>query len=213
MLQFTRREIDTMEKLSEKTLQRQAKIKQVALNMFLEKGYEATNLKDIVKLSGGSLSSIYAAYQSKENLFMELVKDRIEKDMQNIKKIANQKYDNVYDFLLNIATYMIKTLNDKESIGLIKIVHSRIYSPNSNILKMLKEFENDYTIELIQEAFKRFDADFAVKNANLLAHMFLDTIRIQCLYKITLREERIMSKEEQDNFARFIVDFFTKTRY
>lgn len=48
-----------MEKLSEKTLQRQAKIKQVALNMFLEKGYEATNLKDIVKLSGGSLSSIY----------------------------------------------------------------------------------------------------------------------------------------------------------
>lgn len=197
-----------MEKLSEKTLQRQAKIKQVALNMFLEKGYEATNLKDIVKLSGGSLSSIYAAYQSKENLFMELVKD-----MQNIKKIANQKYDNVYDFLLNIATYMIKTLNDKESIGLIKIVHSRIYSPNSNILKMLKEFENNYTIELIQEAFKRFDADFAVKNANLLAHMFLDTIRIQCLYRITLREERIMSKEEQDNLARFIVDFFTKTRY
>lgn len=144
---------------------------------------------------------------------MELVKDRIEKDMQNIKKIANQKYDNVYDFLLNIATYMIKTLNDKESIGLIKIVHSRIYSPNSNILKMLKEFENNYTIELIQEAFKRFDADFAVKNANLLAHIFLDTIRIQCLYRITLREERIMSKEEQDNLARFIVDFFTKTRY
>lgn len=47
-----------MEKLSEKTLQRQAKIKQVALNMFLEKGYEATNLKDIVKLSG----ALYLAF-------------------------------------------------------------------------------------------------------------------------------------------------------
>ena len=44
---------------SQKVLARQEKIKAVALELFLTKGYQETSLSDIIKLSGGSYSNIY----------------------------------------------------------------------------------------------------------------------------------------------------------
>ncbi|EAH9309652.1 TetR/AcrR family transcriptional regulator, partial [Campylobacter jejuni] len=41
---------------SQKVLARQEKIKAVALELFLTKGYQETSLSDIIKLSGGSYS-------------------------------------------------------------------------------------------------------------------------------------------------------------
>ncbi|EEV5392386.1 TetR/AcrR family transcriptional regulator, partial [Campylobacter jejuni] len=41
-----------------KKLARQEKIKAVALELFLIKGYQETSLSDIIKLSGGSYSNI-----------------------------------------------------------------------------------------------------------------------------------------------------------
>ena len=42
---------------SQKVLARQEKIKAVALELFLTKGYQETSLSDIIKLSGGSYSN------------------------------------------------------------------------------------------------------------------------------------------------------------
>ncbi|EHR0430343.1 TetR/AcrR family transcriptional regulator, partial [Campylobacter jejuni] len=60
---------------SQKVLARQEKIKAVALELFLTKGYQETSLSDIIKLSGGSYSNIYNSFKSKEGLFFEILDD------------------------------------------------------------------------------------------------------------------------------------------
>ncbi|BCX78669.1 TetR/AcrR family transcriptional regulator [Campylobacter sp. 19-13652] len=54
-------------------------IMKTALELFMQNGYERTNMTDIVAISGGSLSSIYKFFDSKEGLFAAIIEDRISK--------------------------------------------------------------------------------------------------------------------------------------
>jgi AcrR family transcriptional regulator len=52
---------------------KQTKILQVASEMFLERGYDAVSLDDIVEKVGGSKSTLYSYYGGKEGLFAAIV--------------------------------------------------------------------------------------------------------------------------------------------
>lgn len=51
------------------------KIKKISINLFNEKSYEGTSLKDIFNLIGISAPSFYYYYSSKKDLYIELLKD------------------------------------------------------------------------------------------------------------------------------------------
>ncbi|MUT65119.1 TetR/AcrR family transcriptional regulator [Paenibacillus sp. NEAU-GSW1] len=53
------------------------KIKQAAVVMFAESGYEGTSLSEIAKAVGIKTPSIYAHFKSKETLFMQLLEEGI----------------------------------------------------------------------------------------------------------------------------------------
>jgi len=53
--------------------QRQEVLLKVAAEVFLEKGYEATSLDDIISWAGGSRRNIYTQFGGKEGLFKALV--------------------------------------------------------------------------------------------------------------------------------------------
>ncbi|GGF92116.1 TetR/AcrR family transcriptional regulator [Paenibacillus abyssi] len=70
------------------------RLKQAALKMFAEAGYEGTSLSEIAKAVGIKTPSIYAHFESKEHLFLTLVEDVIqeekEKFAQFIARISEQ---------------------------------------------------------------------------------------------------------------------------
>lgn len=47
-----------------------------AMQLFMEKGYGATSLHDVVSRSGGSLSTLYEMFGNKAGLFRELIEDK-----------------------------------------------------------------------------------------------------------------------------------------
>jgi AcrR family transcriptional regulator len=53
------------------------RIKQAALTMFTESGYEGASLSEIAKAVGIKTPSIYAHYKSKEQLFLQLIQEVI----------------------------------------------------------------------------------------------------------------------------------------
>ncbi|MFA9463794.1 MAG: TetR/AcrR family transcriptional regulator [Velocimicrobium sp.] len=67
------------------------KIREVAFRDFLEKGYEATNLRDISKEVGIKASSIYFYYKSKKDLFVKIYDSICYEQMEKIKKIVELK--------------------------------------------------------------------------------------------------------------------------
>lgn len=53
------------------------KIIKYAFDLFAEKGYSETSVDDIVKASGISKGGIYYYFKSKEDIFLEIAKDRL----------------------------------------------------------------------------------------------------------------------------------------
>jgi len=52
---------------------------QAAREVFLEQGYEAASVNDVVRRAGGSLATLYAQYGNKEGLFFAVIQDQHER--------------------------------------------------------------------------------------------------------------------------------------
>jgi AcrR family transcriptional regulator len=59
---------------SEQTAQLSGKLREAALDLFLENGYEGTTLEAIARAAGTTKPSLYARFQDKETLFVEVVR-------------------------------------------------------------------------------------------------------------------------------------------
>ncbi|UVI29984.1 TetR/AcrR family transcriptional regulator [Paenibacillus spongiae] len=70
-----------------------SKLKHAALMLFTESGYEGTSMSQIAKAVGIKTPSIYAHFESKEQLFLALVEDVIREDCGQFLKIVNQTAD------------------------------------------------------------------------------------------------------------------------
>lgn len=66
------------------------RIKHSAQIYFEEKGYEATTLREIAKRVGINAASLYYYYPSKEDLFIDLLKDSQAYQNQAIQKLASE---------------------------------------------------------------------------------------------------------------------------
>jgi AcrR family transcriptional regulator len=56
---------------------RRAAFLKAARDVFLEYGYEAANMAEIVKRAGGSLSTLYAQFGGKKGLFEAMIDARV----------------------------------------------------------------------------------------------------------------------------------------
>ncbi|MGE0741281.1 MAG: TetR/AcrR family transcriptional regulator [Hyphomonadaceae bacterium] len=57
---------------------------QAARQVFLDQGYEAASVNDIVRLAGGSLATLYAQFGNKEGLFLAVTQDQQERFVRAI---------------------------------------------------------------------------------------------------------------------------------
>ena len=52
---------------------------EAAREVFLDQGYEAASVNDVVRLAGGSLATLYSQFGNKEGLFLAVVQDQHER--------------------------------------------------------------------------------------------------------------------------------------
>jgi len=58
---------------------------QVAKEIFLKKGYSGMNMREIAKLSGVSIGTLYNLFGSKENLSLIIMKENLDKFLKDLK--------------------------------------------------------------------------------------------------------------------------------
>lgn len=89
--------------------------------LFVEKGYEATTLGDIVGRSGGSLATLYELFENKPGLLRALVAERcINMDGPLDRAMsADLPYRQV---LRNVAEEMLDRVLDPTHVGLFRVV-------------------------------------------------------------------------------------------
>lgn len=103
---------------------RQGAILDAAETLFLEQGYEGTSLAEIVKLSGGSLATLYELFGNKQGLLHaiaarwrdEAVGDALERNRDAPRSHA--------DMLMDYARQKIDTMKSPRAIALIRMLIS-----------------------------------------------------------------------------------------
>lgn len=82
------------------------RIKQAAVTMFTESGYEGTSMSEIAKEVGIKTPSIYAHFKSKEQLFLQLLEEGIaDERSQFIRLRETTKLEQVWEQLYKVFDF------------------------------------------------------------------------------------------------------------
>ncbi|WP_169084441.1 TetR/AcrR family transcriptional regulator [Paenibacillus sp. PL91] len=128
------------------------RIKQAALTMFTESGYEGASLSEIAKAVGIKTPSIYAHYKSKEQLFLQLIQEVIAEERKQylellqaiMKEPIKQQVYRLFEFFTDLNHLTTGQAFLKRTI-LVPPRHLR-----DQLRQDLMRYENELTEGLIE---------------------------------------------------------------
>lgn len=118
----------------------------ISFKFFLERGYEATNIRDICKEVGIKASSLYFHYKSKQDLFFYIYDDITLGYLNRIRSIEEVKKDmpipeKLYFLLKRKMEFYAEDISKRKFI-----LRYHLYPPEE-ILKTLREKYKEFTNE------------------------------------------------------------------
>jgi len=178
------------------------RIKQTALRLFTEYGFEGASLSDIAKSVGIKTPSIYAHYRSKEQLFVRLVEDVIVEEQhkwmqlmeeENVRnRSAEERLRGIFHFFTDFKGMSAGQSFLKRTIlmpprGLEERIRSDIIAYEENVTSLLRG--------LLQEAAKELETAMSPEREEMQIAAFyalIDGLLVEFqLYDETTHRKRI----------------------
>ncbi|MGG4034647.1 TetR/AcrR family transcriptional regulator [Paenibacillus cisolokensis] len=167
------------------------RLKQAALTAFLESGYEGASLSAIAKQVGIRTPSIYAHFNSKEQLFLELLNDVIQEELANYKalveRVSNRPIKEqlraVFDFFTDLdhissgqaflkRTMMVPPKHLKEQLHRLFLAHE---AELVRYLADILEKGMDENVLVRQDTGRMLALFFALTDGMLVEHELYDS--------------------------------------
>ena len=104
-------------------LKRQRTLIDAATELFLEVGYSAASMNQLVERAGGSKSSIYTYFHNKEGLFVAVIEDMVRDILFPLHAIEPDEED-LTESLRNLADRTLDVLTSRKGLGLSRIVYA-----------------------------------------------------------------------------------------
>lgn len=92
-----------------------------ARELFVERGYDAVSLSEIVKRSGGSLATLYELFENKAGLLGAIVASKRFSTHDQIDAVV-ARGGTPAAMITDIANVIIESFSDDETIGLMRVV-------------------------------------------------------------------------------------------
>ncbi len=99
---------------------------QAAVDLFAEKGYAATSVREIVAAAGVTKPVLYYYFQSKEGIYLEIM-TRASNDLQANLEAISDRASSVWERLLKLADTTYNAYS--ENIKTMKIMHAMMFGP------------------------------------------------------------------------------------
>jgi len=124
-MQMIKKEAKTSKIQQSRREKRRQAMLDAANAIFLEKGYGATSLADVVKESGGSLATLYDLFGGKEGLFHEIVEMKCDEFTQilNNEEITDKSLDIA---LRKIGEHFFMAILAEDGLSFFRLVISEI---------------------------------------------------------------------------------------
>jgi len=169
----------------------------VALDLFSEKGFAATSIREIAKGVGIRKSSIYNHFASKDDIFRTLFSVFGAKTIKEIFESDDlrKKIDQPYEFFKTYARLIKEFLNNQEEQKLLKVM---LIEHNSQIVqRIMKEKFLGEDIEIIMGIFNEMIEKGLIKPYDplTLANQFIGPL-------VFIRIQHLLLSYESNDFSR-----------
>ena len=115
-----------------------------ALNAFVERGFAATKLEDVARMAGVSKGTLYLYYESKEELFMAVVRETIVPNIAQAEKIMTEFKGDTRDLFKELIANWYRQISSVDMAGICKLM----FAEASNF----PELAQFYHAEVIQRS-------------------------------------------------------------
>lgn len=161
-------------------------IKKSALIQYVQKGYEATTLDDIVESIGIKKQSVYSHFKHKEEIFLEVVKDVVAEEINFINKFFEKhEKSETKEVLFHLLTkYKERYLHQEEAN--IKFLLRIAFIPPYHLQDFVINQFHLYNNELVYHVNKVFshskDIVVTAEEGTVSFMNFLDGILVELIY-------------------------------
>lgn len=181
-----------------------------ARDLFVERGYAATSLADIVERSGGSLSTLYKLFGGKEGLLIAALESEPDSFSQEIARMVDSG-DDPAKVLRALSLVLHKQMTSPKWIALLRVIISESLR-NPEFARRLDQGARVQVHEQMASLFRRWLDEGRIpadEDPAELAEMFLGMIvhdfQLRVIIHLAdneLTPERVLRRV--DRFIRFI---------
>ena len=97
---------------------------QAAREVFLEHGYEAASVNDVVRLAGGSLATLYAQFGNKEGLFLAFMQDQHDRFVREMRPPEEVYRLPLEKALQAVGEHFLRRLLQRDSLAFFRVMVS-----------------------------------------------------------------------------------------
>jgi AcrR family transcriptional regulator len=175
---------------------RRAAFLKAAREVFLEYGYEAANMAEIVKRAGGSLSTLYGQFGGKKGLFEAMIDERV-KDLTVQMHVELAQHAPLREGLRRIGESFLTMQVEDESLDVFRLMVAQA--------KKFPDLAQNWSkkgIEVVRKALADYLSDRAqageikITNPDLAAMVFFDLLRARIQFRALLNASYRPSEQE-----------------
>ncbi|WP_313802742.1 TetR/AcrR family transcriptional regulator [Cytobacillus sp.] len=189
---------------------RKKEILESALDCFAKKGFQVATIDDIVKHSGISKGAIYNYFKSKDEIYLELMREQTElSNAKLVEKLSNfRTAKDKLNCLFEVYKRMDPYVEERRKIIIVHLEFTLYSSRSEEMNKILKERGHKFFIQLIMEIIEEGQrlGEFR-KNVELqiIANMFWALVDGAMLHTIINKEYPYTDILE--NYQKMILSF------
>ena len=188
--------------------QRQEVLLRVASEVFLEKGYAATSLDDIIGRAGGSRRSIYTQFGGKEGLFKALVAEIASQALAPMRQDIDKETD-LREALLRYAESILSALFTPTALDLSRLA----LADGSHFPELAEVYFTSGPGSAAQSLTKLLEAsksrgEIQCLNCDIAASQFIGILRDNLHLHVLLRLRPAPEQEERAALVKSAVEIF-----
>lgn len=178
---------------------------QAAREVFLEQGYEAASVNDVVRRAGGSLATLYAQFGNKEGLFLAVTQDQHERF---VRAITPECVDHLSleEGLQVMGERFLRALLEKENLAFFRVM----IGEGRKFPQLMQRYVSSNGADKVRQVvadFLRLRAP-EIADHDQAASQFLELSRSSNHYRALADETHTLSDNELRAVIRTAVDVF-----
>ncbi len=178
-----------------------------AKRVFSRKGYEATTVEDIAQEAGFGKASLYFYFKKKEEVFLSLIKEGLERQRNLLKEIMDSRISNVERLEAVVSKFFAYVGENREFMRIVHSESQKLYATTLREVRSYIKKEHRKTMEgiasIVQEGIR--SGEFRKVEPTLAAASFMGIIR-SVIFDWLVKDE----KNPPDRYKPMVMDIFLK---